>query len=166
MRRISLPDLGGRELSYLHAGDIIVRTTPSVVTTILGSCVSVTFYCPRLKASSICHAQFPAIDRKKFHPNENLFADAAVSHMHEMMLLMGAKSGELTAKVFGGGRVLKSSSYTSASSIGQKNAQAALKALSSLGITPAATLLECDRGLRLFFFTDTGEVLLRKTQIA
>ncbi len=44
----------------LQIGDIFyIAEEPTIIWTILGSCVAVVFYNKRLKISAICHAQLP-----------------------------------------------------------------------------------------------------------
>ncbi len=44
----------------LRPGQIHFAKEPAVVSTVLGSCVSVTMHCARLEIGAICHALFPA----------------------------------------------------------------------------------------------------------
>ena len=48
-----LPDLN------LQPGELYLARTPAILRTILGSCVGVTFWSPRLGAGAMCHGVLP-----------------------------------------------------------------------------------------------------------
>ena len=47
------------EKIYLKPGELMVAEEPVMVTTVLGSCVSVTMFHPETGAAAICHAMLP-----------------------------------------------------------------------------------------------------------
>ena len=47
---------------FLRPGDVTVGKAPAEVSTVLGSCVSVTMFAERLKLGAICHALLPSRD--------------------------------------------------------------------------------------------------------
>jgi chemotaxis protein CheD len=48
-----------REHVSLGLGAVVIVDRPSIVRTILGSCVAVILHVPRLRVSAVCHAQMP-----------------------------------------------------------------------------------------------------------
>lgn len=163
MSRLPFALQRGLPIAHIHAGDVLVAREPTLITTVLGSCVSVTFFSARLKAAAMCHAQFA--QGTSAPPSRKLFyADCAVRHMMECFSAMGARRDEIVVKVFGGADVLEVLTSHKGGSVGHRNLEAALAELSSHGLTPVAHDVRGERGRRLYFFTDTGEVLLRKVR--
>ena len=137
MRRPSTPDTRGLETGYLHPGDVVITKEPRLLTTVLGSCVTVTLFARRLRAAAMCHAQFPRADENTPPQSRLYFADACVDYMVSRFLSMGLEIGEMEAKVFGGADVLKSLKRTGKPTIGQTNLAAALEALEGFKLHPS-----------------------------
>jgi chemotaxis protein CheD len=85
---------------------MVITEKPSTVCTILGSCVSVTFYNSRTETGGIIHAMYPGYlpDRKMDHL---LFADTAVRKMADEFFKRGISSDEIEVKIFGGEAVIE-----------------------------------------------------------
>lgn len=149
---------------YLKPGELCVSQAPVLVTTILGSCVSVTMHHPMSGVAAICHAVQPACTKppgecpnrcpKRYH-----YVACVIPEMIHHMEALGAKTEELTVKLFGGGAVLTTSTQQS---IGRQNINAARSALDALGLTPKVHQVGGHRGRKLIFNTHTGEVMLKK----
>ena len=85
---------------FLKPGEIVIMVEhPVVVMTILGSCVSITMFCKRLKAGAICHALLPgngSAGRAGYH------VDASIKIMLTKIYNYGIQPPELEVKLFGG----------------------------------------------------------------
>lgn len=158
------PDTGGRPIVHLHAGQVVATKTPTLVSTVLGSCVSVTLYCPKLKGGAICHAQFPRLPKGKAVKNPLLYADAAVEDLINRMKSLGAKVSDFQVKIFGASSVMSSAGGSRPTGVGRNNSEAALETLTKSGLKPEKSLLHTDRGMRIYFYTDSGAVLLRRNR--
>src|SRR2546421_751585 len=96
----------------IHIGQIHVANEPTVIKTVVGSCIAVCLYDPALRLGGMNHFLLPT------PCNGDRPADLARFAIHAMELLIGAmqKSGgdrrRLQAKVFGGGHVLAFSAQT------------------------------------------------------
>jgi len=96
----------------IHIGQIHVAKEPTVIKTVVGSCIAVCLYDPALRLGGMNHFLLPT------PCNGDRPADLARFGIHAMELLIGAmqKSGgdrrRLQAKVFGGGHVLAFSAQT------------------------------------------------------
>lgn len=104
-----MTSLRTREIT-LHIGGVYASKEPVVVRTVLGSCISVCLIDPLARIGGMNHFMLPA--DPQIHRNGH-GADSARFGVHAMELLIGAmqKLGadrrRLTAKVFGGGSILK-----------------------------------------------------------
>ncbi|MEW6593543.1 MAG: chemotaxis protein CheD [Thermodesulfobacteriota bacterium] len=149
----------------LHPGELFVAKEPTLITTILGSCVSVCLHCPANRTGAMCHGVMP---EKPGHQEESFrFVDTSVSYMVEVMARQkGFSCARLEAKLFGGADVLslKIGLAAQAPTIGAQNIRAAKEALRKHGVTIVTEHVGGDRGCKLFFYTHTGEVYLKLLQ--
>jgi chemotaxis protein CheD len=91
---------------YLNPGEIYIGTKPAKVSTILGSCISVTLYNPRLKVGAICHGILPTHRNTQTGDNncakDFKYIDYSIAIMLDKFGLLGVRHKEIDVKVFGG----------------------------------------------------------------
>lgn len=144
---------------YLKPGEVVVVRKPVLVSTLLGSCVSVTMFSPDSGFGAICHAMLP----DSFGRSDDLrYVDRALNYIYQKAVLYQAESN-LEIKLFGGARVLNvKNNEAAAHAVGDQNVARALEVLSSLGLTVTAADTGGLVGRRLYFCTRGGDVYLRK----
>ena len=86
---------------FLKPGEIYVGREPAEVSTILGSCVSVTMFSERLKLGAICHALLPS-GRTSEGKDKFRYVDDSLLYMLKTFKEMGINSGELEIRLLGG----------------------------------------------------------------
>lgn len=145
---------------YLRPGEFLISSEPTVVTTVLGSCVAVTIHVPRLGMAGICHALLPG-DGATTLDNPARYVDTSVHAMVEALSDSGARKGEMVVKLFGGADVLDTLS-TPHGTVGMANVKRAQNVLHEAGLPLAAIETGGTQGRKLHFFTHTGEVFLKK----
>ena len=155
---------------YLQPGECRIVRRPSILKTVLGSCVSVTFHAPRLAASAMCHAMLPThTARFSAYSDPTVcsnpvagrrYVDYVIREIAREFDRLGAARAEVEVKLFGGADVLASSRKSE--TVGTLNAEIALRVLRDEGFHVLASRLGGRRGIFIEFHTDTGEVLLRK----
>ncbi|MDH5299441.1 MAG: chemotaxis protein CheD [Desulfobulbaceae bacterium] len=149
----------------LHPGELFVASEPTKITTLLGSCVSVCLFCPRRKIGAMCHGVMPVRRADLCQEESFRFVESSVRYMVEVMSpgnLFGSSTG-LVAKVFGGADVLgRVNKERNGETIGAMNIRAAREALIRCGVEIAVEKVGGVYGCKLFFYTHTGEVLLRR----
>lgn len=105
----------------LGLGCVVVAETPSVVRTVLGSCVAVIFHVPRLRLSALCHAQMPEKNtdhrcsescpnpcyREQPDSNELKYVTCCIRYMLDDLLRRGVRKGEIITTLVGGANVLR-----------------------------------------------------------
>lgn len=150
---------------HIHPGEYRVVSRPAVLNTILGSCVGVTFYVPRLGIGALCHPMLPHC-----HPNRcaglsaaarGRYVDFAIREMARQLDRLGAQRREAQVKLFGGCDVLPVAAGNARPTVGKLNAQTAIRVLAEEGFVLTASRLGGEAGINIRFRTDTGEVLLR-----
>jgi chemotaxis protein CheD len=147
---LSYPDL---PIINLTPGKLLITDQPAIVSTILGSCVSLCLHNERLRVGAICHGMLP---RQTKTPMAGYFPylDTAVDHMLETLRSrFGIAPSELRVKLFGGASVLQTNMLgADGFAIGQQNIAAALTPL------PAGLTVQPGTEANIFFNTSTGEV--------
>lgn len=152
---------------YLQPGESYLAREPTILKTLLGSCVGATFWSRKLGMGAMCHAQLPR------HPRNSpggmtlqagrRFVDFAIRDLARQFDELGARRSETQVKLFGGGDVLLVSEQASSRpTIGKLNREAALEVLEKEGYTVVASSLGGKFGLNIQFHTGSGEVLLRR----
>lgn len=149
---------------YLKPGEIYIADRPALVRTVLGSCIAVTMYVPRLGIGSMCHALLPSStggikpDGKCFW-----FADCCIRWMLKRFMERGAKRSEVEVKMFGGADVLTPIfSRRGFPTVGKQNIEAAMEVLKEEGLMLLAHDLGGTQGRKLNFYAHTGEVVLKR----
>ena len=144
---------------FLKPGEVVVTRTPLLVSTVLGSCVTVTMYSPLHGIGAICHAMLP---RGGDRDNDLRYVDTALLHIYRKLAEYGA-GRELEVKLFGGAQLLEAAKGASAKrTVGAQNVARARAVLASLGLTIVASDTGGFRGRKLFFCTRSGDVYVRR----
>ncbi len=150
---------------HLGPGNIYVAERPSVVTTVLGSCISVTMFVVRLKLGSICHGLLPSCN-KQFCPANCTagarYVDCSIMQMLKKLNRIGVKRSEIEVKVFGGAEMLGSDNDSI--NVGKQNAISAYRVIERHGLSLAASDIGGNWGRKILFYTYTGDVFLRRIE--
>jgi len=146
---------------YLNPGELVVAEEPTMVTTVLGSCISVTLFSPRLRVGAICHAVLP--NGKTRQPSR--FVDQSLHYMLDYFRQHKVEPAEIIAKLFGGADMFTQvDSRCQGRSVGAQNIKAAINGLKQAGLEPAALDVGGQQGRKLFFYTHSGEVFLKRVR--
>jgi chemotaxis protein CheD len=145
----------------IHIGQVYATREPTVIKTVLGSCIAACVFDPVTRIGGMNHFMLPAPENPADHD-----ADVSRFGVHAMDLLIGAlqrAGGErfrLQAKVFGGGHVLRIA--VNGNSVPERNIQFIEKFL----LTERITVVSRDLGgylpRRIQFQTDTGRVRVKR----
>lgn len=162
----ALEDCRGLPHVYMLVGQGGIYKTPTVVQTVLGSCVSVTMFCGKYKWGGIFHALLPRIgdfSGAGDSPERFRYVDSSIRALLREFARHGIYADSLECKIFGGASPLHQDSDASA---GRRNVEAALETLAGLGVKVAASSVGGNVGRKLFFRTDTGLVLQKRFQVS
>ena len=163
---MSLPAPNLRQL-FLRPGELFICREPSQVTTLLGSCVAVTMFSPRMKIGAICHALLPypaaGAPHQRPPPSPYKYVSLAIPAMLDIFRIHDVAAPEIEVKLFGGANVLASlGEGGSEKTIGAFNIQLARQLLLELNLRVKRCHVGGEVGRKLLFNTDTGEVLLKQ----
>lgn len=147
---------GDRSKVYLHPGQMHFSTDPCAITTILGSCVAVCIWDSRLRQGGVVHFVFPGDDGT---PGSSLkYAVEAVRAILEKALTFG-KRENLVAKLIGGSCMFQA--FKQGTQLGARNVEVARELLNSAGVRIAGEHVGGERGRKVIFHTDNGEVWVK-----
>lgn len=145
---------------HLRIGEGNVYAAPTVVRTVLGSCVSVTFYSPVNKIGAIFHALMPVMPAKEKNGqagNHFKYVDTSIFNMIRRFQELGVKKSQLEAKVFGGSQAF----FVGDIKPGPTNIRVAFEILAEQSIKVIASDVGGDKGRNLLFVSNTGEVFIK-----
>jgi chemotaxis protein CheD len=149
---------------YLQPGEWQLVRTPTLLKTVLGSCVGITFRAPRIGAGAMCHAMMPQFPTRPGaylkYAATGRYVDSVIKQLAGEFEELGARPVEIEVKMFGGADVL--ASVSKGATVGKMNCGAAMRVLEELGFRPVVTRLGGTHGVFIEFHTGTGEVLLRR----
>lgn len=142
---------------YLYPADLFVSTEPHLINTILGSCIAVCMFDSVARFGGMNHFMLPVWNGQGLASPK--FGNIAIEKLIDSLVQKGAKRERLTAKVFGGGEVLETSS--GAFRIGERNAELAFQVLDSLKIKIVASHVGGKFGRKIQLNTHTFEVRMK-----
>jgi chemotaxis protein CheD len=150
---------------FLKPGELYISDVPTMVTTILGSCISVTIFNKRLKVGGICHAMLPG---NSYTAEHNVleysifrYVDKSILYMLNRFETIGVRRDEMEVKLLGGADVLDRINERAAS-IGQKNIEIALEIIRNEGLRVIISDVGGNMGRKVHFYTHTGKLLLKR----
>ncbi len=144
---------------YLKPGKLYVADCPTIVTTLLGSCLSVTMFSPRHRIGAMCHAILPNEKGFCWDPR---YVDSSIMIMLKNFARLSIKPSSLLIKMFGGADIDTSEDGGKALSVGSRNIAAALRVIKERNLTLAASDVGGVKGRKIRFHSHTGEVYLQR----
>ncbi|UDM18564.1 chemoreceptor glutamine deamidase CheD [Vogesella sp. XCS3] len=150
----------GRAAAKLLPGEYEASADGLLLVTVLGSCVSA---CLRDRKTGIAGMNHFMLPDQGSSNSDRLMPARFGTHAMELlindMLKLGANRSTLEAKVFGGGNVIAGMTTVN---IGQRNAGFVRAFLAQENIPIVAEDLGLDIARKIYFFTDTGKVMVKK----
>lgn len=143
----------------LNIGQIIVTEYPSLISTVLGSCVSICLFSPEKKMGGMIHYALPYQFDHNLKEDPLRYGDQAIPILIEEMktLSMGPVSS-LKAKIIGGANCLVRASGGGFNNIGEQNIQMAREILARHQIEVIGEHIGGEVGRKVFFYTSDGRV--------
>lgn len=154
---------------YLKPGEMFFGTEPALVSTLLGSCVSVVMFAPRLRIGAICHGLLPVCrDNANCQCTSECgdgfrYVSCSIRLMLDRFRNAGVGSRELEVKLFGGSDMFAlEGNERGKQGVGRQNVEIARQILDEEGIRVMAADTGGARGRKIYFYTHTGEVLMKR----
>lgn len=154
------------ELRVKVADHAVARGPDVVIATIgLGSCVAIVLWHERLRIGGLAHVLLPSQTLSRDVANRAKFAETAVPLLVEEMTALGARPGELTARLVGGASMFGQLLPSSGINMGERNVDASRLALRQAGIRVVAEDVGRDYGRSVYFHLDDGRVRVRSLKM-
>lgn len=141
-------------------GEYFVTTSDVVLVTVLGSCITACIRDREKGVGGMNHFMLPETEREvgTFSASAR-YGAYAMEVLLNHLLKLGARRSNLEAKVFGGGQVMASLSN---SRVGERNAEFVLDYLATEGIPVVAQDLLDVYPRKVYFFPNSGRVMMKK----
>lgn len=159
------------EVKHLKIGECIFTNGKMIISTVLGSCVSVSFYHKKTYYAGIFHAILPLQTEGTSAFGSCRFVDYSIDSMVQNFHRLNIPLKELEIKLFGGAFTSENNSREEVLRIvdvGARNVAVAREQLRRYGLRIMNESVQGNRGRKLYFCTNTGEVwvkYLRKMQL-
>lgn len=153
----------GISVYHLQIGECAMSTTPLVISTVLGSCVSITFFHPVKACGAMFHALLPkssAFFRSGGQATPCRFVDSAVESLLSKFARKGIDPEELEIKLFGGAETIAQGDRESKVNVAHQNVTMAESILAEKGLKAIAKDVGGTLGRKILFHTHTGDVWL------
>ena len=153
-----LPNITKKHIR-IHVGEVYSFSDPTIIQTILGSCVSVCLFDPVRKVGGMNHILLPGNgDLKKFDDSTR-YGINAMEMLINSMMKVGSRRKNIVSKIFGGAHIIRSIDLTM--SPGPQNVRFVDEFLKLEKIPIVGRKTGGNNGRKIFFHTDTGEVFLK-----
>jgi len=155
---------------FLQPGELFVGDHSFQIRTILGSCVSITLWHPRLRVGGMSHFLLPTRStRAAADELDGRYGDEALQLMFRDLKAVGANPTQCEAKIFGGGNMFPGNQHARGQhakgiAVGQRNGQAARELLRVHGIDVVTESLFGIGHRQIIFDVSKGDVWSRQVR--
>jgi chemotaxis protein CheD len=152
---------------FLHPGEFFFGTHGGRITTLLGSCVAITFWHPTRKVGGMCHYLLPGRRRELGSTARELdgrYADEAIEMFRRAILAEDTEPHDYHVKMFGGGTQFADDRRHNGMDVPGRNIETGLRLLSELGLEVVARHLGGVGARSVMLDLDSGEVWLRHAE--
>lgn len=148
------------EVASILPGEYFVSQESMIVYTVLGSCISVCIRDPLVGIGGMNHFMLPAPSgdgRSDSWGESARYGSYAMELLINEILKHGGQRSRLEVKLFGGGKI-----YDNGRDVGANNVVWVLDYLEREGFRPITTDLGGIYPRKVYYFTESGRVLLKK----
>ena len=154
-----------KQIITILPGEFYSTDKPVLISTVLGSCISIALYDPDLKLGGLNHFMLPTTNRTQeiSIEEQGRYGDFAMELLLNDMFKKGAKKENLKAKVFGGGNVLDDGGFHK-NRTGLNNISFALEYLQTENIPIIANDTGGIFPRKIFYDPQTSKIYLKRIQ--
>lgn len=149
----------------LHPGEYFFGNRHDRIRTVLGTCVSVTCWHPRLHIGGMCHYMLPSRMHRKAWELDGRYADEAIEWLLREVKRHGTHPREYQVKMFGGGNMFPESGRVNVPHIGVINVSAGRHLLELHGFTSSVEELGGAGHRAIIFEIGNGHVWVKRTPL-
>jgi two-component system, chemotaxis family, protein-glutamate methylesterase/glutaminase len=141
---------------FIYPGHLLATAEPSLIRTILGSCVGVALWDETTGIGGLCHYLLPSTQDGP--GNSGRYGEYAIRELLTQCLDLGANRSSTYAKIYGGGAVVSTLSGTKMD-IGVRNIECARRLLKVLNVKVVHESVGGEKGRKISLDTATGDVV-------
>lgn len=146
---------------FLQPGDFHFGGGRTRISTLLGSCISITLWHPTRLIGGMCHFMLPTRGLPGGVPLDGRYADEALALFDRAVTTAASRPADYQVKVFGGGNMLvRSTEGAEIMNIATRNVDSAYALLARHGYRPTTAHCGGQGHRKLFFDLWTGHVWL------
>lgn len=145
---------------FIYPGTIEIAKKPTLLTTILGSCVAVCIWDTKLKFGGMNHFMLPLWNGEGLASPK--YGNIAIDKLIKKMIWNGSSIENLEVKIFGGGNVIETN--INIYKIGDRNVELALSKIAEYGIRITNSSTGGKRGRKIFMDTSNFKILHKFTE--
>jgi len=148
---------------FLQPGEVYFGDSETRIRTLLGSCVAVTWWHPRLKVGAMCHFLVPHRARSKPRLDDVLdgrYGDEAFAQVMHYIQAAGTLPADYQVKMFGGGQLLANDTHR-LQPVGERNIEFAKSWLAANGFRLSREHLAGVGHRHIVFDVANGDVWVR-----
>ncbi len=146
-------------LINVGVAQVKASSTPTVLRTILGSCVGICIYDRMKKIGGLAHILLPNDQSSGATPEK--YAETAIPLLVNQLIKDGAKKEFLSAKIAGGASMFKFESNIALGQIGDRNIEETKKVLNKLGVPLLEEDVGGNTGRVIDFFLEDGRLKVK-----
>lgn len=147
---------------FLQPGDFYFGDRETRIRTLLGSCVAITMWHPRLHIGGMCHYMVPRRGESGTGEPDGRYADEAMHLFLKEIQRSGTRPRDYHVKLFGGGNMFPETYKQEQEMIGSKNALAGLELLEAHGFAIKAQSLGGVGHRNVIFDVWSGDVWVKR----
>ncbi|MBH0201223.1 MAG: chemoreceptor glutamine deamidase CheD [Nitrospira sp.] len=149
------------EIASILPGEYFVSREPMIVYTVLGSCISACIRDPIAEVGGMNHFMLPKPKEggSDSWGESTRYGSYAMESLINDIIKRGGLKSRLEIKLFGASKI-----YDGNIDVGANNAKWVLEYLRSEGLTAAKTDLGDVFPRKVYYFTDSGRVLMKKIE--
>ena len=152
---------------FLQPGEFYFGEKKTRIRTLLGSCVAITLWHPRLEVGGMCHYMLPRRPRRKACDSgllDGRYAEDAMKMFLREIEAVGARAADFHAKLFGGARMVTSDGIARRLTIAEANVEYGREAIAQCGFTLCAEDLGGRGHRNVILDIWSGDVWVRRSQ--
>jgi chemotaxis protein CheD len=160
LKKADTKPLSSKREITIYIGNLHASLEPAVIYTLLGSCVAVCLYDRVARIGGMNHIMLPGKADMRHFDSSARYGINAMELLINRIMALGGNRKRLVAKAFGGAHVLPDISPENG--VGRKNIEFVFEFLKVETIELISHDLGGYEARKVYFHTDTGEVLLKR----
>lgn len=150
---------------YLLPGDFYFGEGNTLIRTVLGSCVSITVWHPRLRIGGMSHSMLPNRGKQGYHQPDGHYVDEAIELFLQVIDKHHTRPAEYQVKLFGGGHMFRRPFEEMNLNVAVSNVEAARAMLTVNGFNIQAEHVGGSGHRNIIFDLCDGSVLLKHQEL-